>query len=302
MAHISYSRKGEMLQALFKILAAHPDGLMVGEALNLMQKALPPTSHELENLPSGPQRYGQTIRWSTVDAAKAGWMHKENGLWTLTDKGRKALEDIQNPYEFGKTVTQLYHQWRQQIPQTPLVDIQTDDANAEETESLEKDASVRYEDALVQSQAAIDDYLHGMEPYDFQKLVAELLNAMGYHVNWIAPPGRDSGVDILAFTDPLGTQGPRIKVQVKQQQKSVTEPDLKSFMSNIGLQDSGIFFCTGGFTADARRYARTQETKRIMLVDTQDLVRLWVANIAKLKDQAWQKLPLTPIWFLTPEN
>ena len=52
-----------------------------------------------------------------------------------------------------------------------------------------------------------------MDAYDFQKLVADLLKAIGYHVSWIAPPGKDGGVDILAYTDALGTQGPRIKVQ-----------------------------------------------------------------------------------------
>ena len=110
---------------------------------------------------------------------------------------------------------------------------------------------------------------------------------------------KDGGVDILAYTDPLGTQGPRIKVQVKQQQKAVTEPDLKSFMANIGQHDSGIFFCTGGFTKDAEAYARSQES---MLVDSAKLVQLWTDNIPRLSDQAWQRLPLTPIYFLTPEG
>lgn len=57
-------------------------------------------------------------------------------------------------------------------------------------------------------------------------------------------------------------------------EKAVTEPDLKSFMANIGQHDSGIFFCTGGFTRDAENYARSQESKRIMLIDSAKLVQL----------------------------
>lgn len=159
-----------------------------------------------------------------------------------------------------------------------------------------------YEEAKEQAQEKIDTFLHAMDAYDFQKLVADLLKAIGYHVSWIAPPGKDGGVDILAYTDALGTQGPRIKVQVKQQQKAVSEPDLKSFMANIGQHDSGIFFCTGGFTRDAENYARSQESKRIMLIDSTKLVQLWTDNIPRLSDQAWQRLPLTPIYFLTPEG
>lgn len=141
-----------------------------------------------------------------------------------------------------------------------------------------------------------------MNGYDFQKLVAELLQAMGYHVTWIASPGKDGGVDIIAYTDPLGTQGPRIKVQVKQQQKAVSEPELKSFMANIGQHDSGLYVCTGGFTKDAAIFARSQESKRVMLIDTDKLVDLWIEFIPKLSDQAWQRLPLTPIYFLTPQG
>jgi predicted Mrr-cat superfamily restriction endonuclease len=33
---------------------------------------------------------------------------------------------------------------------------------------------------------------------------------------YVAPPGPDGGIDLIAHTDPLGTTGPRIKVQVKR--------------------------------------------------------------------------------------
>ena len=64
------------------------------------------------------------------------------------------------------------------------------------------------------------------EPYEFQHLVADLLRAMSYHVSWVAPPGKDGGVDILAWPDALGTSPPRIKVQVKRQQ---TREALRAF-------------------------------------------------------------------------
>jgi restriction system protein len=54
-----------------------------------------------------------------------------------------------------------------------------------------------------------------MPPYDTQDLVAGLLKALGYHIEWVSPPGKDGGIDIIAHIDPLGTRPPRIKVQVK---------------------------------------------------------------------------------------
>ncbi|WP_366125092.1 restriction endonuclease [uncultured Desulfovibrio sp.] len=62
------------------------------------------------------------------------------------------------------------------------------------------------------------------------------------------------------------------------------------------------FFCTSGFTRDAENYARSQESKRIMLINSAKLAQLWTNNIPRLSDQAWQRLPLTPIYSLTPEG
>jgi restriction system protein len=63
------------------------------------------------------------------------------------------------------------------------------------------------EEAEDSAWAEIRAYLTTMPPYDFQRLVAALLKAMGYYVDWIAPPGPDGGIDLIAHTDPLGTTG-----------------------------------------------------------------------------------------------
>lgn len=141
-----------------------------------------------------------------------------------------------------------------------------------------------------------------MPPYDFQNLVAALLGAMGYHVGWIAQPGKDGGVDILAFNDPLGTTLPRIKVQVKRQQQKVAVDGLRAFMALLGSDDVGIFVNTGGFTRDAIDEARSQTTRRVTLVDQGRLVKLWTEHYAKLEEGARRRLPLVPVYFLAAEG
>jgi restriction system protein len=302
VANITTQRTGELVQQLFRILQQYPDGLKAREALAALADAVTLTEYEAGTYESG-RRFEKIVRFATVDTVRAGWLIKEGGVWTLTEEGANALKKYKDPSEFCREASRRYREWRKLHkgvsggPQT---------LHAEHLEEIEdesdKSVSVSYEEAKEQAQEKIDAFLHAMDAYEFQKLVADLLKAIGYHVIWIAPPGKDSGVDILAYTDPLGTQGPRIKVQVKQHQKAVTEPDLKSFMANIGQHDSGIFFCTGGFTKDAENYARSQESKRIMLIDSAKLVQLWTDNTSRLSDQAWQRLPLTPIYFLTPED
>ena len=271
------------------------------DALAALAATVTLTEYEAGSYESG-RRFEKIVRFATVDTVRAGWLIKNDGIWTLTGEGAKALKLYKDPLEFHKKAAQIYQCWLKDHKKSKTG---LDSPIAEESDledERDKSVSVSYEEAKEQAQEKIDTFLHAMDAYAFQRLVAELLKAIGYHVTWIAPPGKDGGVDILAYTDPLGTQGPRIKVQVKQQQKAVTEPDLKSFMANIGQHDSGIFFCTGGFTKDAEAYARSQESKRIMLVDSAKLVQLWTDNIPRLSDQAWQRLPLTPIYFLTPEG
>lgn len=141
-----------------------------------------------------------------------------------------------------------------------------------------------------------------MNPYEFQELVADLLRVMGYHVSWVSPPGKDRGVDIIAHTDPLGTSTPRIKVQVKRREQSVTVEGLRSFLSVLGSDDVGIFVSTGGFTSDAMEEARIQERRRVTLLDLQNIFDLWIEHYDKLGQDARQRLPLKPIYFLAPEE
>lgn len=301
MAQITNKRIGELVQALFRILEKQPEGMKAKEALAALANSVTLTDYEAGSYESG-RRFEKIVRFATVDTVRAGWLIKESGVWTLTEEGAEALKLYKDPLEFHKKAAQIYQHWlknhKKSNPTAELVSALIEE-NSLEDES-DKSVSVSYEEAKEQAQDKIDAFLHAMEPYEFQRLVADLLKAIGYHVTWIAPPGKDGGVDILAYTDPLGTQGPRIKVQVKQQQNKVSEPNLKSFMANIGQHDSGIFFCTGGFTKDAENYARSQESKRIMLIDSPKLVQLWTDNIPRLSDQAWQRLPLIPIYFLAP--
>ena len=140
-----------------------------------------------------------------------------------------------------------------------------------------------------------------MPPYEFQELVAALLRAIGHHVYWIAPPGKDGGVDIIALPDPLGTRPPRIKVQIKRQQAAVSVEAIRSFISLLGTEDVGLFVSTGGFTKDASEEARGKETRRVTLINLERLFDLWVEYYGKLTDDARQRLPLKPIYFLSPE-
>ena len=147
------------------------------------------------------------------------------------------------------------------------------------------------------SWAEVREFLYAMDPYDFQQLVAGLLRGMGYTVTWVASPGKDRGVDIIALTDPLGSQGPRIKVQVKREKSKTDAKTLRAFMSVLKDQDVGVFVTLGGFTSDADNEAR-DEARRIRLLSALQLFRLWSQFYDRVPEEDRRRLPIKFVPFL----
>jgi restriction system protein len=300
MAEITRRRTGELLRELFKLLMAAPDGMRASDALQQLASAMTLTAYEAGNYESGSRRFEKIVRFATVDCVKAGWLAKDKGIWTITEEGRQAHAELTDPEAFYRRALKLYSEWKASQPDVEPT-LPTGSA-AEEAENTTKAISVTLDEAEEQAWAEISQYLRGMPPYEFQDLVADLLSAMGYHVSWIAPPGKDGGLDILAWPDALGTRPPRIKVQVKRQQQAVSVDGLRSFMALLGDDDVGLFVCTGGFTKDAETEARIQEKRRVRLIGLEKLFDLWDAYYDKLSDRARQRLPLRSIRFLAPKG
>jgi restriction system protein len=294
MAEITRKRTGQFLRKLFEILIAHPDGLQAGEALRKLRESVDLTEYEKSTYESGGQRFDKIVRFATVDCVKAGWLLKNKGRWSVTDAGKVAHSKYVDPEAFYKEAVRLYWEWKRSQPATVGDQDPTEDAGTE------KAASITFEQAEEQAWTEIDQYLKTMNPYEFQDLVASLLKAMGYHIVWVAPPGKDGGVDILAQNDPIGARPPRIKVQVKRVGQKITVDGLRSFLALLGEDDVGLFVSVAGFTKDAEEEARTQEKRKVTLIDLERLFDLWVEHYIKLDESARRRLPLQPIYFLAP--
>jgi restriction system protein len=146
----------------------------------------------------------------------------------------------------------LYKDWKASQPDT-TPDTTDGGTNSDEGGLI---AATTLEESEEAARRAILEYLAGVNPYVLQDLVGKLLEAMGYHVVWIAPKGRDGGLDLLAQGDPLGVKGPRIKGQVKRREQKITEDELRSFLSLVEQDDVGVYISLAGFTRDAEELAR----------------------------------------------
>jgi restriction system protein len=293
MANVTTQRMGDLCRGVFQVLVDEPDGLKAKEVLSRLEKLIPPTEFEQSTYPKWPtiRRFNQIARFVTIPAVKAGWLSKVKGRWSLTETGRAAFKQFKDSEEFYRHVRKLYKEWEAEQP---------DEAAIEPPD--EPSTITAYDEAEESAWTEIQTYLQTMNPYDFQRVVAGVLRAMGYFVEWIAEPGPDRGVDIIAFNDPLGTKAPRIKVAVRRRQEKATVDAPRSFMALLGDDDVGLFVSTSGFTRDAEVEARQQERRKIRLLDLEKLFDLWIEHYPKLEEPDRRLLPLMPVHFLAPSD
>jgi restriction system protein len=295
MPGLDRKRRGELLRAVFDVLADHHDGIQARDALKEVENRLGLTEFEAANYPgSDTRRFEKTVRFQTINAVKAGWMTKRAGIWTPTQEGLAAHVKFTDPEQFLVEAEKLYRVWAAAQPQK-----ESDDED--EQESALSDASLTLEEAEEKSWEQVREYLHTMDPYEFQRLVAGLLRGMEYSVTWVAPPGKDRGLDIVALSDPIGVDGHRIKVQVKREKNKTDAKTLRAFTSVLHAGEVGLFVTLGGFTPDAESEARN-EARRIRLVDAYELFELWARYYDRIPEQDRIRLPIKFIPFLMQDS
>jgi len=257
VAEITTRRQGEIIQTLFGVLEQEPEGLQAKDAIARLEGQMELTEFERSRFPNNPDlvRFPKITRFSTINSVKAGWLRKKGGIWTLTEDGKEALHAFPDPEELFRESRRLYKQWKANQPEP------ADEAEeiVETGDGYEQGmiAATTLEEAEENARQHILGYLGAVNPYDFQDLVAKLLEGMGYHIVWIAPKGKDGGIDLLAQRDPLGIEGPRIKGQVKRRpDRKTTEEELRSFLSLVEPGDVGVYISLGGFTSDCASLGR----------------------------------------------
>ena len=246
-------------------------------------------------------RYGKTgyVRWEsimhfyTIDCIKAGYLRKHKGTWFLTEEGEKAMK--LGSEKLLTTATKLYREWDSNRKKEDLSN-DIEDFTEENNNQVQKSLISQYEDEAFNG---IRDFVIGKNPYEFQDFVAELLRAMGYFISEVAQRGPDGGIDIIAYTDPLGTRPPRIIVQVKHRPNdSISSDEVQKLAGTLKRNsDVGIFVTSGNFSKPAIKEAR-ESREHIELIDFNRLISLWQEYYAKLNDEQKNLLPLHPIYFL----
>lgn len=287
----------KVLYATFNILKEAGGALRGAEVINRIRASETFTDWESERYEkTGYIRWESILHFFTIDCIKAGYLQKNKGLWILTPEGEQAIS--LGPNGILESANKAYKTWSsQQQPDESLKEVNELKPEPElNIEQQQKALLDQYEETAYEG---LRQYVLSKNPYEFQDLVAALLSAMGYYISHIAAKGKDGGIDIIAYNDPLGTKPPRMVIQVKHRPTTTVPSDDIQRLAGTMKRDSdvGIFVTSGDFSSPAKTEARTSG-KHIELIDFNRFIDLWIQYFSKMNDEQKKMLFLRPIYFL----
>ena len=160
------------------------------------------------------------------------------------------------------------------------------------------DDGATYENILEQTRAYVLKELRTKyKGYDFEPVVANLLEAMGYSTV-VSPHGGDRGLDIKAFKGEFQVP-PRIIVQCKSQDSDISEDLVQRLKGTMKDGDYGLFVSLSKFRKNALDYL--SQNPIIRGIDGDEFVELFMKHYDKLNDTIQAAVPLKMVYVAAPQ-
>ena len=264
--------------------------------------AILPSKINLDNWEKGVLEKTGNVRWQSVlhfysiNLIKANFIVKKKGVWYLTPEGEEAIKKG-GDYVFSSSKN-AYKDWKEKNRKIENEDI-LDDVKEEQIEKESQKISSILDSAKTKAYESFSKFIsEEFDPYSFQDLCGALFRGMGYYTPFIAPKGKDGGVDVIAYKDPIGSITPHIKVQVKYKQEiKATSQELRQLKGILSSNDIGVFISISGFAKDAVKEFK-HSCPHIELIDLERFIELWQEFYSKMNDEDKALMPITPIYFV----
>ena len=233
-------------------------------------------------LPSGRQTtFANRVGWARTylkksvilnDPARAHFQITERGVKVLEEKPEK----IDNAFlrQFPEFV-----EFRRRGQRTTSENNKEDNENELTPEEALESAYINIRNDLADD---LLEYVMKSPPYFFERLVVNLLVAMGYGgtqqdaARAVGKSG-DEGIDGIIDEDRLGLDTIYIQAKRWQADRSVGRPEIQRFVGALQGKRArkGVFITTSSFTSDARDYTKGIDSK-IVLIDGERLTELMI--------------------------
>ena len=238
-------------------------------------------SERKQLLPSGQMT---TIKsrsgWARTYLKKAGLIEQpKRGFVKITHRGIEVL---------GKNLERIDVRFLEQYPE--FIAFRDAGKTEVETQTVNITIEITPEESMenafykLNSQLSTDllEIIKSSSPSFFERLVVELLLAMGYGGSRVEA-GRaigqsgDGGIDGIIDEDKLGLDS--IYIQAKRWEGSVGRPEIQKFVGALqgNRAHKGVFMTTSDFTKEAQEYVKNISNK-VVLVNGFTLAKLLIEN------------------------
>lgn len=237
-------------------------------------------------LPSGTAPlFDNRVGWARTYLKQAGLIESgKRGYFNITERGKALLAE--NPTRIDNNSLErfpefvAFRQKKSGDAQTVgNVVVATTAQSTDIAESTPEELFARaYQKLRNNLEAELLDQVKSSTPSFFERLVIDLLVAMGYggsrqDAGSVIGRSGDGGIDGTIKEDKLGLDV--IYVQAKKWEGTVGRPEIQKFAGALQGQraNKGVFITTSSFTREAKEYAGFIASK-IILVDGEQLVQL----------------------------
>ena len=243
-------------------------------------------------LPSGRYPvFASRVSWAATYLAKAGLIERTGRKRIrITDRGQEALRQSTNQLRIDTTYLSQFPEFiefRQRSSSTnerepSLIPPQSVNVNGDEESSPDDRLVASYQEIRRALAEELLERIKQGSPRFFERIVIELLVAMGYggsHADADQSVGGsgDNGVDGIIKEDKLGLD--KVYIQAKRWDNPVGRPIVQGFAGSLeGYRArKGVFLTTSTFTRDAQEYVERIE-KQIVLIDGEQLAQLLIEH------------------------
>jgi restriction system protein len=287
---------GEFLLPCLRLLAA--DARSTRDCLPALRVEFGLTDDEMaEMLNSGTRtRVFDRADWAVFHLLKAGLVERpERGVYRASAEGRAWLAEgkpldwrvIKSipAYQAAMAEAAERNATREALPSASRTTVDLPD---ETPEDLIERASKEAEAGLVED---VLQRLYRMNPVRFERLILDLLKAMGYGAgsfgkHEMTKTSGDGGIDGIIHEDALGLDAVYIQAKRYQAETKVGRPAIQQFIGSLTGEGAtkGVFVTTSDFSAEARGYlAKVQH--RVVLIGGRELARLMIRHGVGVRDR-----------------
>jgi restriction system protein len=230
-------------------------------------------------LPSGTQRiFANRVGWARTYLKKPGLLESPaRGMVRISQRGLEVLKG--NPEKLDVRFLRQFPEFME-WHESPKEKTSTVHEEISDTGTPEEILEAAYQELRRTLAQDLLDRVKQATPRFFEKLVVELLVAMGYggslkDAGEAVGQSGDGGIDGIIKEDKLGLDA--IYIQAKRWESSVGRPVVQAFAGSLEGQRArkGVLITTSRFSSDATDYVSRIE-KKIVLIDGEQLSQLMI--------------------------